>query len=517
MGGSRLRRSIVWSALAFVAVILATWALFVSSEYGDHIRSAEVMGAGLAGMMEVNTRRTFDMEEMVARTVTDYLRAEGGIAGVRRDLDRHRRYFLELAKALPSRGSIGLIELTGRPLITPTPVDWGDAITPPPPLPEVSYTDRDWFRAILEGRPRFIGRAVMGKLRQEVTYPFSCAFYDAAGQLEGVLVISLRPQAVGRLGLSAEDNARLTVFRTDGAIVARDPIALSDLSVDMSQVSKELHDFSTLSMGSFIDRSPFDGVERVVSFRRMDDLGLIVTAGVDKHRVLRSWRENVYYTGLMVALMLGGLAVAVPMVLRMVDGEAETKAELAAANERLAVLSVTDQLLGIANRRRFDEIIETEWRRSGRTGLPLSLLMIDVDKFKAFNDLFGHQEGDHCLRRVADAVKSAVQRPHDVVARYGGEEFVVILSDTDAEGARAVAERIRAAVWEAEMLHPASPFLRVTISVGVASLVANPGQAASELITLADRALYRAKDLGRNGVQLSYALSGAEQSVPGEA
>jgi diguanylate cyclase (GGDEF)-like protein len=468
--------------------VLGSWALFLYTQYEAHLESAKLMAAGLAGMMEVNARRTFEVEELVANAVTSYVQSAGGMAGIRRDVTRHRAYLQKLAGILPSRGSIGIMELTGHPL-------FGSTANIPPGL---SYADRDWFRGIVDGRPRYVGRAVVGKVRDEVIYPYAAGLYDPAGKLEGVLVISIHPQAVGRLEVTADGNSRLGIYRSDGATVARDPINTQDLAVDTQAVARDLRTYADGPMGSFIARSPFDDIERVVSFRRMPDLDLIVVAAIGKSNALHHWYRDFAFTGLMVVLMLGALAIVLPLVLRMVDREAEARAWLAAANERLAQLSATDQLLGIGNRRHFDEAIATAWRQSERTKCPLSLIMVDVDHFKPFNDLLGHQEGDGCLRQVADLMKSVAQRAHDVVARYGGEEFVVLLADTDLAGAWAVANRIRASVWERAIAHPGSSFGRVTVSVGVATLTAKHGQAASDLISMADGALYRAKELGRN-------------------
>ena len=166
-------------------------------------------------------------------------------------------------------------------------------------------------------------------------------------------------------------------------------------------------------------------------------------------------------------------------------------------------LLATDALTGIANRRSFDEALEREWRRCGRAGLSLSLLMIDVDHFKAYNDRFGHQKGDECLRRVARALVDCIGRPDaTMVARYGGEEFVCLLPGVDQRNAAKIARRMIAAVDRVAVPHPNSPDSdRVTVSVGVATAAAEAfvGDEAS-LLTLADELLYAAKNGGRNRI-----------------
>lgn len=172
------------------------------------------------------------------------------------------------------------------------------------------------------------------------------------------------------------------------------------------------------------------------------------------------------------------------------------------ANQELTRLSSLDGLTGISNRRQFDETLLREWRRLGRQGRPLSMLLCDVDYFKQFNDGYGHQVGDECLKAVARTLKDTLRRPADLVARYGGEEFAVILPDTEITGALQVAEAMRSAV---EGLHITHRYSKggsvVTISIGVASTTpSRTGSDSSVLLKRADDALYQAKQAGRNRI-----------------
>ncbi len=180
--------------------------------------------------------------------------------------------------------------------------------------------------------------------------------------------------------------------------------------------------------------------------------------------------------------------------------EART-AELHAANERLEALTLIDGLTGVANRRAFDLTIETEWRRAQREGAVVSLIISDIDSFKAYNDTYGHQRGDEVLRKVGDILHRAGKRPGDLVARYGGEEFAIILSGTGTDGAWRIAELLRADVEALGIpnLHgSAGPIL--TISLGIASLIPAMGSSPAELIGAADAAMYLAKKAGKNRV-----------------
>jgi diguanylate cyclase (GGDEF)-like protein len=189
--------------------------------------------------------------------------------------------------------------------------------------------------------------------------------------------------------------------------------------------------------------------------------------------------------------------------------------ELEAANRRLERLAFLDDLTQVANRRRFDEVLDREWRRMSREQLPLSILFCDLDCFKSYNDTYGHQAGDLCLREVARAIRSAAKRPADLVARYGGEEFAIILPNTRAEGAVCVAEEMRRKVAQLAIEHRnssvAPPFENklptVSLSIGVTCIVPQTDWQPEIALKAADAALYQAKTEGRNCTVLNSLLT----------
>jgi diguanylate cyclase (GGDEF)-like protein/PAS domain S-box-containing protein len=175
-----------------------------------------------------------------------------------------------------------------------------------------------------------------------------------------------------------------------------------------------------------------------------------------------------------------------------------TEQQLQEAYNTVESLAVTDALTGLANRRHFDQYLTTEWRRSMRVHAPLSLLMIDADFFKLYNDTYGHPRGDNGLKQIAEAIQDVVSRPGDLIARFGGEEFVVVLPSTENEGALQLAREVCESMSKRGLPHSASPFGIVTISVGCATMVPSLGQHAMSLVESADSALYKAKHSGRN-------------------
>lgn len=180
---------------------------------------------------------------------------------------------------------------------------------------------------------------------------------------------------------------------------------------------------------------------------------------------------------------------------------AEKTEELRRANAELQYLANSDELTAVANRRRFDDFLGDEWRRAIRYKTGISLVLLDIDHFKLFNDAYGHQAGDECLKSVAAALKNTIHRPTDLLARFGGEEFAIVLGGTDGAGAMKVAELALKVVNDLNIPHRASPTSsRVTISAGIAATIATAGMSEAEIIKAADQALYRAKASGRNRI-----------------
>jgi len=202
-------------------------------------------------------------------------------------------------------------------------------------------------------------------------------------------------------------------------------------------------------------------------------------------------------------LQLGAVDyIAKPFRLPIVLARVRNHIALKLKSDLLEAHALLDGLTSIPNRRRFDQSLAIEWKRAQRSGLPLSVLMLDIDHFKAYNDTLGHRAGDDCLTRVAMLLCEALERPGDLLARYGGEEFVALLPETDEEGAARIAERCRAQIEDARIPHPNSATAGwVTVSIGVGTLLPDDGVANPDaLIEQADARLYRAKAAGRNRV-----------------
>lgn len=224
------------------------------------------------------------------------------------------------------------------------------------------------------------------------------------------------------------------------------------------------------------------------------------TLGVVHEQQLQ-WKKTVAAITLLISL-LTLFSLGLVLFWRLVFQIQKSTSQLERENRELQALSSIDSLTGLANRRHFDKVLEDEWRRCLREQQPLSLLLIDLDYFKTYNDTYGHQMGDRCLRQVAQILRGEVGRPGDLVARYGGEEMAVILPHTTLSGATTLGLRICERVEKANLEHRGSIASDwVTVSVGVASLYPHEMSRPGLLVTEADQALYEAKTCGRNQVK----------------
>lgn len=191
--------------------------------------------------------------------------------------------------------------------------------------------------------------------------------------------------------------------------------------------------------------------------------------------------------------------ISKPVNAAVVRARVRTQLTVKRQSDALRELTLTDGLTGVANRRAFDEALDAEWRRCARAQVPISLIMVDIDHFKNFNDAYGHQEGDHCLQQAGAAMRRAAMRPQDLVARYGGEEFAILLPYEDVAGAEAVARKVLEEIAFMGIAHERSstgPW--VTVSMGVASLTPSEQHEPGLLVKAADALLYQAKAGGRN-------------------
>jgi diguanylate cyclase (GGDEF)-like protein len=312
------------------------------------------------------------------------------------------------------------------------------------------------------------------------------------GSFAGVVVMAIRPEYFQRLfeGLAVGPHGAISLVGKDGVMFMRQPFDPGIPGRNIASASTFRH-FAAAPEGYFSDTSSIDGIRRHYFFRNFPKLPFIIMVAEAEPDIFGAWRQRAIKLGSVMGLFALGLIVLA------VQLSAQLRRRMRAESE-LRLLARTDGLTGLANRRLLDETLEQEWRRARRTHRTLAILFIDVDRFKAFNDCYGHQAGDDALATVAHSIAMCLRRPADTAARYGGEEFLTVLPETSESDAALLAERIRAAVWDLAIEHAPSTFGRITVSVGIASSEGGEVEHVDQLIRMADEAVYEAKASGRN-------------------
>lgn len=311
------------------------------------------------------------------------------------------------------------------------------------------------------------------------------------GVVSGTIKISYFEHLFAKVSLGQSNS--LVMLKDNGTLIAHNETIKAKVGADWSSAPVFQH-FAGHTKGAFVSDRSLDGIDRLYAFQRVGDLPLVIVVGISTHQILAPWWSKM----LLLAGIFTIMAASVVLLVWLLEAELRRRATAEAAAEELARI---DGLTKLANRRWFDEELSRKWASAAREGQPMSLLMIDVDYFKPFNDTYGHQEGDRALKAVAEIIRDAVRRPDDVAARYGGEEFAVLLPGTDLPGATQIAQAICSGVQNLRIGHSRSEHKAVTVSIGVATVVPRAGLAKSALVDHADAALYSAKDCGRNIVR----------------
>ncbi|MDA9413090.1 GGDEF domain-containing protein [Bradyrhizobium sp. CCBAU 45384] len=373
-------------------------------------------------------------------------------------------------------GAIQVLDVDGRLSIDASTLD---------PQPE-NRADEEYFRVHRDnpGVGLFISRPML--FRGAFSIVLSRRISDSDGGFMGVVAGSIRytyfHELFERLSLDSDDT--ITVLKRDRTIMMRRPFDLDIIGKNLG-TQRDWKPENLKAGGSYAGKGPVDVTPRL--YVRSSGSGpLFVVAGKPLSTVFSLWQREALRIGAVV-LMLSLFVLGSAIVLAREIGRR------ADAESKLEEMATTDALTGLRNRRKFDQVIDMEWRRAMRQKTQVALLMIDADHFKAYNDTFGHQAGDQVLVGIAICISDSVRRASDCAARYGGEEFAVLLPNTSAADAFRIAETIRAKV-----LGWSDGGAGSTVSCGVASLAPTAGLDWAVLVAAADKALYAAKAGGRN-------------------
>lgn len=368
----------------------------------------------------------------------------------------------------------------------------------------MTLADRDYFQVHRDhaGSGMFLSRPFRSRLRGgSPSISISRRLQDREGRFDGIVVGTIKlayfQDILDRLNLASGSTALLE--RTDGRLVVRRPSSPTDLDRDLGDTPL-MKQFAQQPAGGYQTRSRIDGVDRWVTYRQVGTLPLVLAISTSMDAIYAPWWQKAISIGSILLVLSGTTVVLILLFRREIVRRLQAEGALVDAASKLSIIAATDGLTGLSNRRAFEAELQVEWKRAARAEMPLALLMLDADFFKAFNDRYGHVEGDQVLRQIATSIERAIRRPGDVGARYGGEEFVALLPETELAGAMLIAQRICTAVAALRIQHEGSPSGHVSVSIGVA--VARPwsGDPATSLVREADQALYIAKRDGRGRV-----------------
>ncbi|MDT7952561.1 MAG: sensor domain-containing diguanylate cyclase [Acetobacteraceae bacterium] len=406
---------------------------------------------------------------------------------------RHHALFDRSATA-EDLGSLLVLDPEGRV------VEDSLSLVPPP----VRVADRDYFRVHQQNSDvgLFVSRVFRSRLAGgDLRFSISRRITDETGRFAGVASASLRLNYFIRLfeKLELGSKGTITLLRDDGRVLIRYPFKETEVDYDV-RASPNFARFASMRSGQFVSVALFDGIERLYSFRRIGSLPLILTVALSTEEIYAPWWRKAMVIGPVMLLLCAATVTSSLLFRREMLRRSKTEQALAAAAYRLSILAQTDALTGFVNRRAFDRELDRAFRRAMRHGSMLTVLMLDADFFKKFNDTYGHLAGDDVLRAITACMDAHIRRPDDLKARYGGEEFVAIMPDMSVDAAHDLAERLRGAIEDLRIEHRGSPIGYVTVSIGLATMQPTTGCTANDLLLDADRWLYTAKSGGRNCV-----------------
>ncbi|WP_175649038.1 MULTISPECIES: sensor domain-containing diguanylate cyclase [Pseudomonas] len=480
---------VMLGSLLTVIAILSIVAFLLIREHANAQQSATRSATTIAQLIDADVLRTVELYDLTLQGLI--------AASQREDLKqvspqiRHMVLF-DRSTTARFKGDILLLDQHGEVIADSSLIE---------PKPG-NFADRDYFLAHAFNRDTgmFISRPFKPRCdcddSEEWRISFSRRISSSTGEFLGVAVASMRLAYFEQLfnSLDIGNDSTLSIINDDGILLAQKPHLINDPIGKNFAGRPNVVRILREGAGSFDSVSSVDHLQRLYTFSRVGNLPLTVIVALSGNEVFATWKR----TALVISGATGVLCIGLLWLTWLLCRELRLRHH---AEQELALLAATDALTGVANRRTLDQTLRHEWFRAQRSAKPLSVMMIDADHFKAFNDRHGHQGGDDALRAVAKVICANVRRPSDLVARYGGEEFSVILPETDTAGARQIAEKIRTAVEQMPLV--AGDETPITVSIGISTWTTEKEISLEQLLFVADKALYQAKEGGRNRVVAS--------------
>lgn len=493
-------RTGLFNAIAFAVVaglsLLAIVVLVLWSSRDAQLASKKVAIENLAQTIGQNTDAIITQADVVLSGVVQSVAAEGMQAEY---LKRMSRILSQQLRQLPQVQDFIVLDQTGQRVLSAHRLA---------PVMDSAIHGNYFAHHMTTPNPEpYIGPPQRKRSNNEWVFTVSRRINHQDGSFAGVALarISLSHFISLYGDLAVGHDRTMALVMNNGTLLWRLPFRDSDVGSSLAKGPLFSKYLPSQDKGTFVMETPIDGVTRLVSFVRLSDYPLVVYVGNSQSDMLAEWRRNsVIFTFIVLCLsvLLGWLGHRLFTLVKNQERAGrqlrETQERLLRANNALELLAREDSLTGLNNRREFEYTAEMEFKRALRDQHAIGLLMLDIDYFKRYNDTYGHQMGDDCLRRVSAIIQAAVNRPSDLVARYGGEEFVVVLPNTSSIGAMKVAERIRGAIYNAAIPNETAPQGILTISIGLQVLVPGEYDSVKSMVAAADKALYQAKTGGRN-------------------
>jgi diguanylate cyclase (GGDEF)-like protein len=476
-----LRNGIIGLVICVFTTLLGTevWQLWQVDE--SNIEETDIVSSNTARSVAEQAETTLQTADTVVAALVAQVEAEGTGPEA---LTRFYRLMTSLAVALPAIHEMGIVDSHGNAIAKSLRRDPSG----------LNYAEREYFRyhATHPDRGPFIGARIKSKIDGNYSITVTRRINNPDGSFAGLAVTSVSLDFFQQLfdRMQAKSGGVISLVADNGTILARSPAvqATAQESRGLSRIRQQMHDDPTSGSVSYV--STIDGMRRRGSYEHLGHFPVTALVSQSERDVQTSWWSELKTN----AIILGGVMVVV-----LALGHRAVK-----ATRMLASQAMLDGLTGLSNRRSFDETSEREMRRAARVGQPISLILIDIDHFKNYNDCYGHPAGDRCLRAVADTIRGCLRRAGEFAARYGGEEFAVLLPGSDGPSACALGETMRVAVRGLALRQADHLGGVITISAGVATWVT--GQTADRsqtLVGMADAALYAAKAAGRDAISFS--------------
>jgi len=492
------RTSLFVAIVCLGLVLLDGWNSWNSRS--EQLQEMRVATKNLARAMAQQADDAFKLADTALASIVDRVESEGvGTA----QIPRLREHLAAQVADLPGLDALHVYDQDGN-WIANSRQTWPA---------NLNNAEREYFQfhRTHTDRRAHIGAPIQSRTNGRWLVPVSRRIEHPNGGFAGVALATIRIdfflQFYDSLDIGKDGAAGLVL--ENGTMITRRPFVAGVVGRDMRESDLFRAYTAHAPIGTTYIKSAQDGVLRLNSFQRLTHYPLFATASLSKDEILANWwRQTLWHSAgvLLLLLLVAGVGWR---LIRQLKLQVQTEDELRRARDALETLNTTlhalameDGLTGLANRRKFDVTLEVECGRAFRNASTLALIMLDVDCFKQYNDIYGHAAGDECLQTIARTIREvATRRAGDLAARYGGEELAVLLPDTDVQGAVALAEQIRRAVSDLNIEHAGLPGGFVTLSAGVdARQPADQEGQTKALIQAADTALYRAKALGRNRV-----------------